>query len=101
MSVVLVCCFGARVRASLADLLRGEVRHGYDVRNMPVFFKGTGAVLGCNSAEIDVSRQAGSTFESITRWVPAGRGDHVQIAAFLAKPARYTFKKVFYWRNLG
>ena len=70
----------------MSDLLRGmsgEVRHGYEIS----FFLGTGAVLGCNSAEIDVSRQAGSTFESLTRWVPAGHGERVRITAFRANPA--------------
>ena len=84
----------------MSDLLRGmsgEVRHGYEIR----FFLGTGAVLGCNSAEIDVSRQARSAFDSMTRWVSASCGERVQNPAFLAKPACYTFKKVFYSRNLG
>ena len=52
----------------MSDLLRGmsgEVRHGYEIS----FFLGTGAVLGCNSAETGVSRQAGSTFESLTSWI--------------------------------
>ena len=59
------------------DLLRGEVRHGYEIS----FLKGLGPFWGCNSAEISVSRRARSIGESITRWVPAGRGDHVQTNA--------------------
>ena len=87
----------ARYPGQGRDLLRGEV----SATGTKSVFLGTGAVLGCNSAETDVSRQAGSTFESLTRWVPAGRGERVQNPAFLANPACETFKKVFYSRNLG
>ena len=80
-----------------ADLLSAEPRGGCEIS----CFKRLGPFWGCNSAEISVSRRARSIGDGITRSVPAGHGDHVQIAAFLAKPARETFKNALSGVDFG